>query len=252
MESYVDDIFGGAATKERTNELKNQIIATGLVTTSVPNLTKCHGPSRRLTILGTMFDAHQKMVSLPPKKQVKYRDTLKLILNRGKATSKELERLVGYLVWASYTEPFGRPFISAISGKITRSNPKENVDIHGYIKWALCIWLAIIDRNRGISYDYVLNRLSRSENNWFGDASTSWGIGGCAGGFYFSVPNKDLTTIFSLYGACPDKENFEIPEKRLPIAYIELIAALVGFSVFSQRSPHTIISLFSDNTDVVA
>ena len=71
MESYVDDIFGGAATKERTNELKNQIIATGLVTTAVPNLTKCHGPSRRLTILGTMFDANQKMVSLPPKKTSK-------------------------------------------------------------------------------------------------------------------------------------------------------------------------------------
>ena len=145
VESYVDDIFGGAATKERTTELKNQIIATGVVTTAVPNLTKCHGPSRRLTILGTMFDASKKMVTLPPKKQVKYRDSLKLILNRGKATSKDLERLVGYLVWASYTEPFGRPFISAISGKITRSTPKEIVDIHGYIKWALCIWLAIIE-----------------------------------------------------------------------------------------------------------
>ena len=37
MESYVDDIFGGAATKEETLELKTQIIATGLVTTAVAN-----------------------------------------------------------------------------------------------------------------------------------------------------------------------------------------------------------------------
>ena len=252
MESYVDDIFGGAATKEKTMELKNQIIATGLVTTAVANLAKCHGPTRRLTILGTMYDAIQKKVTLPPKKRIKYRDSLKLVLDRGRATSKELVKLVGYLVWANYTEPFGRPFISAISGKITRSTPKESVTIQGYIKWALCIWLAIIERNRGISYDYVLNRLCRTKNNWFVDASTSWGIGGCAGCFYFSVPNKDLSNIFSLYGACPERGNFQIPEKRLPIAYIELIAALVGFSVFSHKSPHTIISLFSDNTDVVA
>ena len=67
----------------------------------------------------------------------------------------------------------------------------------------------------------------------------------------FLVPNEDLTDIFSLYGACPDKANFEIPEHRLPMAFIELKAALVGFSVFSHNSPHTIVSLFSDNIDVV-
>lgn len=84
------------------------------------------------------------------------------------------------------------------------------------------------------------------------DASTSWGIGGCAGPFYFSVSNKDLEGIFALYGRCPNKTHFEIPEHRLPIAYIELIAALVGFSLFSPKTPSTLISLFSDNTDVVA
>ena len=130
------------------------------------------------------------MVLLPPKKQVKYRDTLKLILHHGKATSKELERLVGYLVWASYTEPFGRPFISAISGKITRSNPKENVDIHGYIKWALCIWLAIIDRNRGISCDYVLNRLSRSETIGSWMRLLLWESGGVQEVFIFQYLTK--------------------------------------------------------------
>ena len=123
VESYVDDIFGGAATKRETLELKSQIIATGLVTTAVANLSKCHGPTRRLTILGTMYDAVMRKVTLPPKKQEKYQLALKQILKRKKTTSKELEKMVGYLVWASYTEPFGRPFLSAISGKITRSTP---------------------------------------------------------------------------------------------------------------------------------
>ena len=165
MESYVDDIFGGAATKKQTGELKNQIIKTGLLTTAVANLEKCHGPSQLLTILGTLYNALTQMVSLPPKKQQKYCLAIKSVLKRGRATSKELEKMVGYLVWASYTEPFGRPFISAISSKISRQNPKAVVFIQGYIKWALWIWLSIIQRNAGISFKYVLNNLPISQNN---------------------------------------------------------------------------------------
>ena len=58
--------------------------------------------------------------------------------------------------------------------------------------------------------------------------------------------------IFALYEKCPDKSHFEIPKNRLPIAYIELIAALVGFSLFAPHAQNTIVLLFSDNTDVVA
>ena len=115
IKSYVDDIFGGSSTKEQTRTLKNEIIATGLLTTAIPNLEKCHGPAQELTILGTYFNALKRTVTLPPKKQQKYCQTIINLLKKGHATSKELERLVGYLVWASYTEPFGRPFISAIS-----------------------------------------------------------------------------------------------------------------------------------------
>ena len=43
-----------------------------------------------------------------------------------------------------------------------------------------------------------------------------------------------------------------IPKSRLPIAYIELIAAFVGISVFSKYQRNKIINIFSDNTHVVA
>ena len=75
--------------------------------------------------------------------------------------------------------------------------------------------------------------------------------GGVQDVFIFQYPTKIYQKYF-LSMALADKGSFQIHKKRLPIAYIELIAALVGFSVFSQKSPHTIISLFSDNTDVVA
>ena len=44
----------------------------------------------------------------------------------------------------------------------------------------------------------------------------------------------------------------EIPKQRLPIAYIELIAVLAGFSVFSQNQKNTLVKLYTDNTNVVA
>ena len=42
-----------------------------------------------------------------------------------------------------------------------------------------------------------------------------------------------------------------IPKSRLPIAYIELIAVLVGFSVLAKNYSNQLVTLYSDNTDVV-
>ena len=66
------------------------------------------------------------------------------------------------------------------------------------------------------------------------------------------INNKDLYKIFGLYHQGTQKELMNIPLPRLPIAYIELIAALVGISVFSKFQPNKLINLFTDNTDVVA
>ena len=105
LESYVDDIFGGAATFEQTLKLKNEIIATGYVTTAKANLKKCHGPCQELKILGMLYNAITKRCSLPPGKVIKYISRIDAIIGKNNCTSKEIEKLVGNLVWASYVEP---------------------------------------------------------------------------------------------------------------------------------------------------
>ena len=97
-----------------------------------------------------------------------------------------------------------------------------------------------------------MGKLDRGRDAWFVDASTSWGIGGCAGYNYFMIKNSDLYKIFALYHQETQKDLMDIPLPRLPIAYIELIAALVGISVFSKYQPNKLITLYTDNTDVVA
>ena len=64
--------------------------------------------------------------------------------------------------------------------------------------------------------------------------------------------NTDFYEIFTLYKRGAQKELLNIPLPRLAIAYIELIAVLVGFSVLSKYQPNMLIALFSDNTDVIA
>ena len=96
IKSYVDDIFGGASTKEQTRELKNEIIATGLLTTAIPNLEKCHGPSQQLTILGTMFDALKRTVTLPPKKTTKILSSDHQLVKEGARNFKRA-RTIGWL-----------------------------------------------------------------------------------------------------------------------------------------------------------
>ena len=66
------------------------------------------------------------------------------------------------------------------------------------------------------------------------------------------VKNEHLQKIFALYREETQKELINIPIQRLPIAYIELIAALVGIAIFSKFQPNKLINLYTDNADVVA
>ena len=66
------------------------------------------------------------------------------------------------------------------------------------------------------------------------------------------MKNEQLKEIFGFYRDGTQRELMGIPLQRLPIAYIELIAALVGISVLSQFHTNKLINLYTDNTDVVA
>ena len=252
LESYVDDIFGGANTKENAKELKEALIAVGELTSTKMNLKKCHGPATSLTILGMLFDSAKQNCRLCPKKTIKYTKYLEMALLKNSLTTKELEKLVGYVSYASWVEPFGRPFISPFSSAMLRSQPEEQVVYTEYMIIALKIWILILKANMGVSYNFLLSKLPNTRDEWFVDASTSWGIGGCCGYKYFSINKTKLFRFFELYNNCNSKSDILIPYTRLPIAYLELLAALVGLAAFSALNPNSIVRLNSDNTDVVS
>ena len=105
LESYVDDVFGGADSQVHGAYLKAQLVKVGKLTTAVMNPLKCKGPSQVLDILGFCFDAVLRRVNLPKKKQIKYRRAIRAALSATVINSKTLEKIIGYLVYASWAEP---------------------------------------------------------------------------------------------------------------------------------------------------
>ena len=97
----MDDVFGGASSFQNALTLKLQLIATGHVTTAIMNREKCKGPAQVLQILGFIYDAQLRRCVLPQVKQEKYLSKLSTVLKAGKAPSKHIEQLLGYLGFAS-------------------------------------------------------------------------------------------------------------------------------------------------------
>ena len=77
------------------------------------------------------------------------------------------------------------------------------------------------------------------------DASSSWGLGGVHGHRYFALSHQQLRPFMC---RCPGWERYPL----VPIAWLELLAALIAIRVFTKRLPGHIWYLYSDNESVVA
>ena len=163
-----------------------------------------------------------------------------------------MEKIVGYLVYAGWVEPFGRPFISALSSAMVRKRTYQYVEFTKYMRLAIKIWILILKVNSGLKFNFLLSRLPRSKDEWFVDAATSWGIGGCFGQRYFRVKLEQLQDFYNLYDFRSSATILSISKVKLPVAYLELLAALVGISIFAKYSPGCLVRLNSDNKNVVS
>ena len=93
-------------------------------------------------------------------------------------------------------EPFGRPLISALSSAIVRGCPRKRIQCSEFMLEAIRIWIGILERNVGVTYGFLLSQLPWARDEWFVDASTSWGLGGCYGRRYFALKKGHLGDFF--------------------------------------------------------
>ena len=153
--------------------------------------------------------------------------------------------MVGRLEFAAWVEPFGRPLLTFLSAYIRPDFPRAILPVSEMMTICLQVWRLLITRNRGLHFDFILNNLPVSRPPLFVDASLSGGIGGYCGLWYFSLSIEQLRPWLR---TCDGWELFPMVD----IAWLELLAACTAVYVFARRKTQRIITLFSDNTNVVA
>lgn len=243
--SYVDDGFGGALTQAKAQMMIDWMHKAGKATGTSFNLPKTCGPATRLVILGFLYCSGSRFCRLGDDKRTKYVSRIDHITSSTSTTSKDIERLVGNLGYAAWVEPYGRPLLTFIAHHITTDNPHLPVSLSSLSRIALTIWRAILLRNRGLPYKYILNSLPQVRTPVFVDAASSVGLGGVHGCEYFQFTHDDLRPYVI---QCPGWEYYP----RVIIAWTELLAVFVALYLFGSRYPERLIVLYSDNSCVVA
>ena len=155
-----------------------------------------------------------------------------------------MEKVVGNLTYAAWVSPFGRPFLSVLSSKINPLMRNTAILVTAAMRNALSIWKMILTKNKGLSFDFILGRIPRELNEWFIDASTSYGCGGVAGNRYFKIKNI-LCASSKFFGQ-------HIKFDDVKIAYRELLSAVIAFLCFAPHSPSSLIRINTDNQNVVS
>ena len=243
--SYVDDGFGGTNTQTNSLTMLKTLPIVGRATTTEINLAKSRGPATKLVILGLLYCSGTRSCRLGETKRTKYMSRIQLVLSAPVTTSKRLEQLAGNLCFAAWVEPFCRPLLAPVFSIIVPDKPTTRIVIPPFTLTALRIWQRVLQRNRGLSFTHIRNKSPAVLTPIFVDASTSWGIGGVHGLEYFSFPHSDLQPFIR---RCPGWESYP----QVPVARLELLAALVAIQLFAKRYPRHLVVLYSDNTNVVA
>ena len=207
------------------------------------NPAKCLPPARSMNILGIVFNSKNRRCTLPSKKIDKYLGRILFLRKNKSCTTKELEKIIGNLVFASWVIPFGRSFVSHISFFLNRKskNMKITLDKYGLAAWE--VWSILLKQNRGLSFDFVLGKLPRQKDEWFVDASPAYGYGGVCGNYFFKISHK---TWISILG--PSKWN---AFRSMFIACRELLAVLFAFHGFAKLAPCRYTRVNSNNTNPV-
>ena len=176
--THVDDIFGGFknnASLMRAAHFREWLCKTGKRLTIAFNMkpSKTPFPAKKQVILGREFDSTTRRIKTDEKKRIKYLDRVSAMILEDTTTRKKLEQLHGCLNYVADIEPLGRPFLAHLTTAMTGTTPADEIRLPPEAKMGLKVWYRILWQNKGIDFDFVLNRLPRSEYDIFVDASTS-------------------------------------------------------------------------------
>ena len=245
--NYLDDFLFIQTSKEKCNQLVRTFmeICHWLKVEVAENKTE-YG-SDKLTFLGILLDGKNKVLCLPEEKRVRAINLLKVMVDRRKATVKELKKLAGYLNFLNraifpgrvFTRRMYSKFANVIEGKRLRDYHHINLDKE--FKEDCKTWLEFLDSNKIMSVCRPFVDLSKSKSartlDFYTDASASLVRGGFEG--YYGT---------KWMAGCWSKE-FLINCKP-SIEYLELAALVMVVFCWGHLLKNLRIKIFCDNKSV--
>ncbi|CAA7270073.1 unnamed protein product [Cyclocybe aegerita] len=189
--------------------------------------------------IGFDWHLHTKSVSLPTEKVTKLKDTLQWWLTQGvRVLASEAASLHGKLIHISSIFRLIRPFLPALarfaqSFRSHRARLRPPPSVTGDIRW-------VLDLLNITPNEIPLMPPEPTDIDWWGDASTSFGIG---------------VTVGSLWAVWQWKEGIKIgPKQRFDIAWAEAVAVELALRLALEAGllhpGHYLVR--SDNSGVVA
>ncbi|GAU90671.1 hypothetical protein RvY_03056 [Ramazzottius varieornatus] len=136
---YVDDFLLLGPAHSDTCHMPINKLSDLCTELGVPLATdKTEGPSTQLTFLGVQLDSVSQTISLPPSTYNEIRALLDAWSSKKKCTKRELQSIIGSLVFAANCVPTGRLFTRRMINLLADHNSSSvtlSPDFHLDIKW---------------------------------------------------------------------------------------------------------------------
>ena len=179
LQGYLDDYLGcawSAAMADAQCDLTVGILsAIGFPLKP----SKTVRPARRMEALGADIDLETEVASLAATKARHYQDLVEATVRRRFSRFADFRSLVSKLVYAAQYTPVGRAWLTCCFSALTEAERRgSRVRLGGGVKRELRWWLEALPESPGVAFFPAPGVLDGHHEEYFFDASTSWGAGG--------------------------------------------------------------------------
>ena len=197
----MDDFFGARPSAVNARRCMDifQLAASSLGVKVNPR--KCVGPTQCLVVLGIESDSVSQTARIDSDRLMRMVTEVTILIERGTALRRELERVIGLLVCATRVIPLGRPFLRSLWSAVSstpRIPSRRRIPNPAIVK--LQWWLALLRDWNGIR---LLRPAPTAQVRVWTNASGVKGAGGhleappCLDAFAYQFPRrhreKDIT-----------------------------------------------------------
>lgn len=210
---------------------------------------KTEPPAQVKVCLGLSIDSVSMSVSLCPTKLAKLAEVCSAILAQKSVTKKQLECLLGYLMWVSRVVYAGRTFCHNLRCAMLKlRRPHHRVRVSAWLRSELLWWLHVAPSLNGAQQ--ILPAVPVKWSEFQTDASLTGDQGmPCVGiwlqGAYVSLGFFELHQLF-------DVEFADVPSPSAHISIWEMYAIIVCVRLFGEYLADQYWRVRTDNSQVVS